>query len=158
MTRGSFVTRECSRRDFVAAAWQIASLAGCALIAGACGGSPSGSSGSNLPIVSSAVSAGVASLAIDPASPLAAVGGIALVAAGNSGFLVARTGDTSFSAVSAVCTHEGCTVSGFSGSTYICPCHGSEFSATGAVLRGPANRPLPSHAAAFADGVLTITL
>ncbi|GAA4832611.1 Rieske (2Fe-2S) protein [Actinomycetospora corticicola] len=45
---------------------------------------------------------------------------------------------------SAVCTHQGCAVSG-RGPTLSCPCHGSVFdAATGAVEQGPADRPLPA--------------
>jgi nitrite reductase/ring-hydroxylating ferredoxin subunit len=44
-------------------------------------------------------------------------------------------------AVSRVCTHLGCIVqptpSGFD-----CPCHGSKFAADGAVIKGPAPKPL----------------
>ena len=47
--------------------------------------------------------------------------------------------------VSAVCTHEGCTVSKPDRGVVHCPCHGSEFdAATGKVLRGPAARALPA--------------
>ncbi|GAA3570605.1 Rieske (2Fe-2S) protein [Nonomuraea rosea] len=44
---------------------------------------------------------------------------------------------------SAKCTHQGCTVASVSRGTINCPCHGSKFSATtGAVVTGPAKRPL----------------
>ena len=43
------------------------------------------------------------------------------------------------------CTHAGCSLSQghLHGTTVTCPCHGSKFDVTsGAVLRGPATRPL----------------
>ena len=39
------------------------------------------------------------------------------------------------------CTHRGCEVE-VHGARYVCPCHGSEFNTSGAVLEGPAERPL----------------
>jgi Rieske Fe-S protein len=46
-------------------------------------------------------------------------------------------------AVSPSCTHMGCLVS-FNGAerAWECPCHGSRFGLDGAVLQGPATRPL----------------
>jgi Rieske Fe-S protein len=50
-----------------------------------------------------------------------------------------------FKAFSAVCTHMGCTVNQIANGRIDCPCHGSEYSITdGAVLAGPAPRPLPA--------------
>ncbi len=49
----------------------------------------------------------------------------------------------SFEAFTAVCTHQGCTVSSVSGGTVNCPCHGSKFSiANGSVVTGPAESAL----------------
>ncbi|MFJ8505593.1 Rieske (2Fe-2S) protein [Streptomyces avermitilis] len=51
-----------------------------------------------------------------------------------------------FKAFSAVCTHQGCTVSTVSNGTIDCPCHGSKFRITDAsVATGPATRPLPAE-------------
>jgi cytochrome b6-f complex iron-sulfur subunit len=46
-----------------------------------------------------------------------------------------------FHAVSAVCTHLGCTVN-LAGKGFHCPCHGSVFNPNGAVVSGPAPSPL----------------
>jgi nitrite reductase/ring-hydroxylating ferredoxin subunit len=46
------------------------------------------------------------------------------------------------------CTHMGCSLAKgkLSGTTVTCPCHGSQFDVTtGAVLRGPAQRPVRSR-------------
>ena len=59
-----------------------------------------------------------------------------------------------FVAFSAVCTHAGCPVQFDSGAeTFVCPCHGSVFSArTGAVLQGPAFLPLNRIAVTVGPG------
>jgi cytochrome b6-f complex iron-sulfur subunit len=55
-------------------------------------------------------------------------------------------------AFSAICTHMGCTVAP-AGKELHCPCHGSRYNAfTGAVLNGPAPKPLPSVPVHVADG------
>ena len=46
------------------------------------------------------------------------------------------------------CTHQGCSLAQgkLQGTTVTCPCHGSQFDVTsGAVLRGPAQRPVRSR-------------
>ena len=47
---------------------------------------------------------------------------------------------------SAVCTHTGCTLNEIADGTINCPCHGSKFSLDGAVVNGPASRPLDTVA------------
>ena len=57
-----------------------------------------------------------------------------------------------FRAFSAVCTHQGCTVERVADGIIACPCHGSRFDVDdGAVVRGPADEPLPPVAIAV-DG------
>lgn len=66
--------------------------------------------------------------------------------------------DGAFTALSPICTHLGCTVE-ITGERLICPCHGSTYSRTGAVLQGPAERPLARYRTQLSsDGVLTIDL
>ena len=61
-------------------------------------------------------------------------------------------------ALSAVCTHLGCTVAR-SDEGLACPCHGSRFSADGVNLSGPAARPLPYLALRFnQDGLVEVNL
>jgi cytochrome b6-f complex iron-sulfur subunit len=97
-------------------------------------------------------------VAVDAASPLAAAGSAAIVRTSLGTFLVARTTQETFSAVTATCTHEACTITGFQNSQFVCPCHGSRFTPSGAVANGPATRPLTQYATQFGNGVLTFTV
>ncbi len=57
--------------------------------------------------------------------------------------VVTRVSEEEVVALSAVCTHQGCTVVR-EAEDLSCPCHGSRFAvADGAVLQGPAEEPLP---------------
>jgi cytochrome b6-f complex iron-sulfur subunit len=118
--------------------------------------SPSGST--TLPTINASATAGVLTLTIDVASPLSAVGSAALVQSTAGNALVSRTAQDTFTAVTAVCTHEACTVTGISGQIYVCPCHGSEFSTSGGVVKGPAASPLRQFSTRFVGNVLTVTL
>ncbi len=61
-----------------------------------------------------------------------------------------------FTAYSLVCTHLGCTVEQ-QGQQFACPCHGSRFDANGAVLKGPAVRPLKQlRVTPLPDGTLRL--
>jgi Rieske Fe-S protein len=91
-------------------------------------------------------------------SALTAVGGAVLVESTAGVFLLARMSASAFSAIEAVCTHEGCTITGADGATYVCPCHGSRYSRSGQVLGGPAKASLRQYANTFTDDVVTIGL
>ncbi len=63
-----------------------------------------------------------------------------------------------FFAVSSICTHLGCITQWKPEADQIaCPCHGSRFGRDGAVLHGPAPRPLPHFGVRLlADGSLLV--
>ena len=68
--------------------------------------------------------------------------------------VITRDGDT-VHAFSATCTHQGCIVSDVTDGEIHCPCHGSAFDATtGAVVTGPATRPLPVVPVEVRDGAV----
>ncbi len=151
-----------TRRQFCQQACHAASLAALGVILPGCGGSPTGPTGGggvpSLPVLNSTISGSAFTLTIDANSPLNTVGNAALVQASGRQFLVARTAQDAFVALTATCTHEACTVTGFSGGNYVCPCHGSRYNTAGAVLSGPAPRSLAQFASAFANGVLTVSV
>ena len=57
------------------------------------------------------------------------------------------------------CTHMGCSLGEgtLEGTTVTCPCHGSQFDVTsGAVIRGPAHRPVRSRSVEVEGGDLLV--
>ncbi|WP_226023790.1 Rieske (2Fe-2S) protein [Halomicrobium salinisoli] len=58
-----------------------------------------------------------------------------------------------YAAYSKVCTHAGCMVSDFEGSTLVCPCHAGKFDplSGASVVGGPPPRPLPQLPLRLAD-------
>ena len=91
-------------------------------------------------------------------SALANVGGAVLVESVAGVYLLARTSDSAFSAIEAVCTHEGCTITGADASVYVCPCHGSRYDRSGHVLEGPAKASLRQYPTTLAGDVVTIAI
>ena len=150
--------RGATRREFVV--HSSCAAASPALLAPALAGcnSPTGPTLEDHPIPSAdaAIVNGTLQLIIDQTSPLATVGNAVLIENGLGKFLVSRTGQETFAALTAVCTHFGCTIVRFDNMTYECPCHGSRFSSTGGVVRGPASSPLRQFATRFAGDVVTI--
>lgn len=156
-----------TRREFCGQTCRIVSVAalGAALATAleGCGGgsagptSPGGVNASALPTVSGTAAGNTIVVTIDGSSPLAAVGGAALVRSSLGDVLVARTAQDSFSALTAVCTHEAREITGIAGQSYVCPFHGSQFDFSGRVLAGPATRALRQYNATLAGNQLTIS-
>lgn len=98
----------------------------------------------------------------DPANAaLAAPGGSKVITlpAPTGKIIVAQGTANTFSAMSAICTHAGCTV-GYAKALQqmSCPCHGSKYALDGTVVNGPATRALKLLATSVAGGIVTITL
>jgi Rieske Fe-S protein len=162
-----------SRRRFCAGACHVASGVAAVSLFSACGGSspisptptptppgtggPSGVETSLLTKLPGTL-AGSAVRVNTGGSPLDMVGGAVLVESTGGVFLMARTAANAFIAVDAVCTHEGCRITGAAGDIYVCPCHGSRYSRDGRVVIGPARSSLRQYATSFNAGVVTITL
>lgn len=90
----------------------------------------------------------------DDFSELGTVGGYAYT--GN--IIVIRSGDNSYLAFSKICTHQGCDVTyNHSEGELPCPCHGSVFSTSGAVLEGPASSGLKQYSVTKEGDTLTIS-
>jgi cytochrome b6-f complex iron-sulfur subunit len=150
---------ELNRRDFCGQAARVTCCAALGLMFESCGGNSSPTApghSSMLPTVTGTRMTGGIAITIDSSSPLAAAGTAALAQTPSGSFLVAHTGAETFVALSALCTHQACTITNVDNQTYVCPCHGSTFDLNGRVLGGPAPTSLRSYATQFADGVLTI--
>jgi cytochrome b6-f complex iron-sulfur subunit len=156
----SDINAPVSRRRFCAGACQAATGATFAtLFAGCGGGSPTAPSSmaSPLGVLPGRLTGAVVQVTAT-GSALAEVGGAALVESTAGVFLIARTSASTFSAIDATCTHEGCRITDADGDVYVCPCHGSRYSRSGQVLAGPATSSLRRHATTFDNGVVTIAL
>lgn len=111
-------------------------------------GGPASSDGSD----STALTAGtlLASLTDVP------VGATHAVTVDGHEILLSRPSDDTAVAFSAICTHQGCIVAPGDGE-FDCPCHGSRFAAaSGAVLGGPARRPLNPIAVSISGSDIVI--
>src|SRR5262245_8762163 len=150
--------KEISRRNFCVHICQAASGLALGSSICACGGGSSGPSNvPQLSVINGSVSGSTVVVQIDSASPLAAVGSAAMVRSSGGSFLVSRTAQETFTALTSTCTHEACTITGFDNTNYVCPCHGSKFTTAGRVINGPASAPLRTFATQFANNVLTIS-
>jgi Rieske Fe-S protein len=113
-----------------------------------------------------AVASGTAANAYGPAAPdqerelarfddVPSGGGLVV---GGDKVVLTRGRDDAIHGFSAICTHQGCPVASVAAGAILCPCHGSRFDATsGAVLSGPATRPLPAVPVVVRDGIVYTT-
>ncbi|MHA7986788.1 QcrA and Rieske domain-containing protein [Rathayibacter sp. CAU 1779] len=84
------------------------------------------------------------------------VGGAVSAKIGDQPVLVSQPKKGSVAAFSAICTHAGCVVQPGNGELD-CPCHGSRFNqTTGAVIQGPAAKPLTKLTASVDGGTITV--
>ncbi len=100
------------------------------------------SAAASAPASASSAAGGAAAGALTATSAIP-VGGGKIFAAQTT--VVTQPSAGEFKVFSAVCTHMGCIVNQIADGRIDCPCHGSEYSITdGAVLAGPAPKPLPA--------------
>jgi cytochrome b6-f complex iron-sulfur subunit len=73
--------------------------------------------------------------------------------------IVLEPHDEQLLAFSAVCTHEGCTVTYLPGQSIIwCPCHDGRYDLNGRVISGPPPKPLPEFSVKRQpDGAIVIS-
>jgi Rieske Fe-S protein len=84
-------------------------------------------------------------------------GGVVVAVAGGFPIAVVRTGDTTAVALSATCTHAGCTLTPEPNRLH-CDCHDANFDFTGAVLSGPTIIPLPVYTATPGNDAVVVDL
>ncbi len=115
--------------------------------------------GSDVPSAST-TSCGTATcidLSVAANSALTSVGGALLIDLASDTVMVIRASETAVVALSAICTHAGCSMNfDSSQSLLVCPCHGSQFSESGAVVTGPARRPVRVYSATLANNIITV--
>ena len=98
--------------------------------------------GASAPASASSAAGGMAAGALTATSAIPVGGGKIFTAQTT---VVTQPSAGEFKVFSAVCTHMGCIVNQIADGRIDCPCHGSEYSITdGAVLAGPAPKPLPA--------------
>ncbi len=93
-------------------------------------------------------------------SPLKKIGGSVVVDSPKGKIIVVRTGESSYSAFSALCTHKrGVVKYDAEKKIFHCPLHGSEFDGSnGSVVHGPAQDPLPAFKANGTNDSVTVVV
>ena len=94
------------------------------------------------------------------AALLASEGSILVKPKGVHGkIMVVHLTDHALYAVSAICTHMGCTVNYNKDAGRIdCPCHGSQYALDGSVTHGPAKRSLKRYNVTIENGQVLISV
>lgn len=82
------------------------------------------------------------------------VGGATIFA--DRAVVVTQPSPGEFAAFSTVCPHQGCNVNAVQGTEIVCPCHGSRFDLSGAVLAGPAGSGLTTVPVTVSGTALTL--
>jgi cytochrome b6-f complex iron-sulfur subunit len=152
ITRKEFLLHVAVGGVALGASSAIASfLASCSL--------PTQPQGANLPTTTGTLNGNKLTVDISSGSPLVQ-NGFAIVHYSGGSVLIAHTADGSYHAMTSICTHAGCLIDQYNSSSkeFVCACHGSRFSATGAVTNGPASSPLKQYATSVNGNQLIITI
>src|SRR5436190_10341124 len=73
--------------------------------------------------------------------------------------IVVHTKKDEYIAVDIKCKHRGCDINyEAADKKFVCPCHGSEYDMTGAVLKGPAKEPLGYYHAELKGNEVIVTV
>ena len=147
------MTCHCAtRRDALRTVGTLGAVAAGVTSLAACGGDTQDAAGS----VASAASSAASSVAERIKAADVPVGGGKVF--DTLKVVVTQPTDGEYKAFSAVCPHQGCTVSGVADRRITCACHGSQFDiATGEVLTGPATSGLPAKSVTVGSDGITIT-
>ncbi len=153
-----------NRRDFLSKAFQGAAIIALPGILGSVlescnSANPTNpANASSLSTIQATSQSGLITIDINSSSPLAKTGSAALLQFQNGSILVDHPSDTTFNALSSICTHQGCTITNYDAGSqnFVCPCHGSVFNAKGQVVSGPAGSSLPTYQNQYVNGQLTI--
>lgn len=143
--------RDCSRRTVLKGLGVAAAVA---LVPGC-------TQGSDLPTGKTTSCGSNVCLDLDDSAnkALTTPGGAMLIDTSRDTIMVIRMSSTDVIALSAICTHAGCSMNFNNGSQLLeCPCHGSKFAENGQVVQGPAVRPLTTYTASLDTTTNTITV
>jgi cytochrome b6-f complex iron-sulfur subunit len=101
------------------------------------------------------VQGNVITIDLNQATTLASAGGFLFI--GQAQTIVVNVDGSTIRAFTSVCTHEQCNVTQFTGSTFVCPCHGSRYNTSGQVVQGPALLALTEFSVSRSGSTVTIT-